>query len=295
MPNEHADSIQIARKYMDSLVIEGRVLGSIHPSSRVRILGTEFETPVMTAALSHLKDGMKIYAEGAAMAGAFCSIGIGSVEEMKEVASAGGRIMKVIKPYADREEIFSRIRCAEENGYFAVGMDVEHATNSDDDEDSFVAGFQMKQPTLEELQEYVSCTRLPFFFKGALSVQDALTAKKLGAAGVILGHHNSLMKWAIPPVKLLPDIRKAVGDDFILIADGGIEDGFDAFKALARGADLISVGKPLMAAYMQNGAQCVADTIGTFTKQLKAMLLRTGSPDPAHIDPSVVHEAYWLK
>ena len=128
-----------------------------------------------------------------------------------------------------------------------------------------------------------------------LHLQDAVRAKELGCAGVILSHHNGLMRWAAPPYMLLPEIRKAVGDDFLLIADGGIQDGFDAFKVLALGADLVCVGRALMPAYDENGAEGVAQVISAMTDELKAMMVRTGASDPEHIDPSVIHYAPWLK
>ena len=290
-----ADSIQIARQYLDSLVVESRIIGAEHPTSAVTVLGMTFDTPIMTGALSHLKRGMAGLAEGANMAGALCSVGMGELESLSEVLATGARVIKVIKPYADPEEIFSRIRFAQEHGAVGVGMDVEHAVNTDDDADSVVAGCQMKLPTLRELKQYIDSTDLPFFIKGALSVQDALHAKELGCAGVILSHHNGLMRWATPPYMLLPDIRKAVGKDFLLLADGGIEDGFDAFKALALGADLVCVSRALMPAYEEQGPAGVAQVIRTMTDQLKAMMVRTGSPDPRHIDPTVLHEALWLR
>ncbi len=292
--NKNSNSMDITRKYLDSLVIEGRILGSVHPSTKCTVLGMEFDTPVMGAALSHLKPGMAGYAEGLKMANAFCSVGMGDNEELGKVLATGAKVMKVIKPYADREEIFSRIRFAEENGAAAVGIDVEHATNSEDDQDSICAGFQLKQPTLEELKEYVASTKLPFFFKGVMSAKDALAAKEIGAAGVILSHHNNIFRCAAPHVWQLPEIREAVGPDFLLIVDGGIEDGYDAFKALARGADLVSVGRPFMPPYEEKGPEGVCEVVCEFTGQLRAMMLRTGSKDLGSIDPSVVREAYWL-
>ena len=292
--NKNSNSMDIARKYLDSLVIEGRILGSVHPSTKTSFLGMEFDTPVMGAALSHLKPGMAGYAEGLKKANAFCSVGMGENDDFEKVLATGAKVMKVIKPYADPEEIFSRIRFAEEHGAVAVGIDVEHATNSEDDQDSLVAGYQMKQPTLEELKTYVASTKLPFFFKGVMSAKDAVTAKEIGAAGVILSHHNNIFRCAAPHVFLLPEIRESVGPDFILIVDGGIEDGYDAFKALARGADLVSVGRPFMPPYEAEGPDGVAKTVEEFTNQLKAMMLRTGAKDLASIDPSAVREAYWM-
>ena len=295
MSNARADSIAIARQYLDSLVVEGRIIGAEHPSSRIRVLGADFETPIMTGALSHLKRGMAGLAEGAKLAGALCSVGMGDNDQLGETLATGAKVIKIVKPYADREAILSRLRFAEEHGALGVGMDVEHAINVEDDEDSVVMGLSMKLPAMDELRAYVSATRLPFFLKGALSVRDALRARELGCAGVILSHHNGLMRWAAPPYMLLPDIRRAVGSDFLLIADGGIEDGFDAFKALALGADLVCVGRALMPAYDEQGPEGVARVIRRMNGQLKAMMARTGSPDPRHIDPGVLHPAPWLR
>ena len=271
MANERklsGDSIALNRRYLDHLVVESRIVGAVHPSSACELFGCRFETPVTTGALSHLKAGM-------------------------EVMRTGAKVIKIIKPYADREEIFRRIACAEEHGAIAVGMDVEHSVNVRDDADSVVAGLQMKLPTLVELREYVQATRLPFVIKGALSVKDAMTCLELGCAGIILSHHNGLMRWAAPPAMLLPEIRKAAGDRLALIADGGIEDGYDAFKALALGADAVSVGRPLMPPLEENGAEGVAKVIREMTGELKAMMVRTGSPDVKHIDPGVIHEISW--
>ena len=282
------DSVRIARMYMDSLLVESRIVGAVRPDTAFRFLGETFEMPLMTAALSHLD--LVSMAEGAKQAGAPVSIGMGGNEEMGKVLATGAKVMKIIKPYADEREILSRIEYAEANGAIAVGMDVEHAVNVDDAEDSVVVGMQMKQPTLAELEKYIKATKLPFFIKGVLSARDAVKCRDLGAAGMILSHHNGLLRYAVPPVMILPEIRKAVGRDLIVIADGGIESGFDAFKALARGADAVTVGKALMGPLKEAGAEGVKDTLNKFAGQLRAMMIRTGTKDLKHMDPSVIHE-----
>ena len=286
------DSVRIARMYMDSLLVESRIVGAVRPDTAFRFLGETFEMPLMTAALSHLD--LVSMAEGAKQAGAPVSIGMGGNEEMGKVLATGAKVMKIIKPYADEREILSRIEYAEANGAFAVGMDVEHAVNVDDAEDSLVVGMQMKQPTLAELEKYIKATKLPFFVKGVLSARDAVKCRDLGAAGVILSHHNGLLRYAVPPVMILPEIRKAVGRDLTVIADGGIESGFDAFKALDRGADAVTVGRALMGPLKETGAEGVRDTLNKFAGQLRAMMIRTGTKDLKHMDPSVIHETMRL-
>ena len=291
---KNGDSIEINRRYLDHLLVEGRIVGAVHPETQITVFGHSFDTPIATAALSHLKCGMEAFAEGAEAAGALCFIGMGSNEEMIRVLKTGAKVIKIIKPYIDREEIFSRIECAEKNGAIAVGMDVEHAVNTRDDRDSFVAGHQMKLPTSDELKEYISATRLPFLIKGALSVRDALTCAELGCKGIILSRHNAIMRWAVPPAMILPDIRKAVGNQLLVIADGGIEDGFDAFKVMALGADAVSVGKALMKPLEEGGAPRMTKKIQEMNDELKAMMVRSGIKDIKHMDPTVIHSAAWL-
>ena len=282
------DSVRIARMYMDSLLVESRIVGAVRPDTSFCFLGNTFGTPIMTAALSHLD--LVSMADGAKQAGAGVSIGMGGNEEFGAVLATGAKVMKIIKPYADEKEILSRMEYAEAHGAVAVGMDVEHAVNTDDAEDSVVVGLQMKQPTLAELEKYIRSTRLPFFVKGVLSAADAVRCRDIGAAGAVLSHHNGLLRYAVPPVMILPEIRKAVGDGFILIADGGIESGFDAFKALARGADAVTMGKALMGPLKEKGAEGVRETLRKATAQLQAMMIRTGTPDLKHMDPSVIYE-----
>lgn len=282
------DSIRIAREYMDSLLVESRIIGAVRPDTRFEFLGELFETPIMTAALSHID--LAAMAEGAAKAGAPVSIGMGDNETMAAVLQTGAKVMKIIKPYADREKIFDRLRFAEENGAIAVGIDVEHSIHAGDPEDDNICGLQMKLPTMDELREYIGSTRLPFFIKGALSVRDAVRCAEIGCAGTILSHHNGLMRYAVPPVRLLPKIREVLGNKLLLIADGGMESGFDAFKALALGADAVTVGRPLMEPLKEKGAEGVREKIDEMTAQLAAMMYRTSSPDLKHIDPSVIWE-----
>ena len=71
-----ADSNAITRAYFDEILVEMRHLDAVVPDTTLELYGETFTTPVMMAALSHLKgqggqgDGMVQMAEGAKMAGA---------------------------------------------------------------------------------------------------------------------------------------------------------------------------------------------------------------------------------
>ena len=122
-----ASSKEITRAYFDSLLVEERLMDSVVPVTDLELYGKLFKTPIMTAALSHIgtfnpdmPSGMVQYAQGAAMAGAVHWIGMGSDEEFEAVVATGAETIRIIKPYADEEKIYTQIRCAEKNGALAV-------------------------------------------------------------------------------------------------------------------------------------------------------------------------------
>ena len=65
MSSKSGDSIQITRTYLDKLVVEGRIVGAVRPSTETTLFGKTVQTPIMTAALSHLQGGMAGLAKGA--------------------------------------------------------------------------------------------------------------------------------------------------------------------------------------------------------------------------------------
>ena len=69
-----SNSDKITRDFFDSLLLETRYLDSGLPSTKMELFGEVFDTPVMTAALSHLgntaPDGMITYAKAATQANA---------------------------------------------------------------------------------------------------------------------------------------------------------------------------------------------------------------------------------
>lgn len=84
---------RITRDFFDSLLLETRYLDSAVPSTGVRLFGHDFDTPVMTAALSHLHNttpgGMVIYAQGAAAANTLHWVGMESEQELEDILATG--------------------------------------------------------------------------------------------------------------------------------------------------------------------------------------------------------------
>ena len=286
-----SNSDKITRDYFDSLLIETRYLDADIPSTQMTLFGESFRTPVMTAALSHLhntaQDGMTVYARAAALSGAVHWVGMGSETELEEIVATGARTIKIIKPHADNQVVFRKIEHAVRVGCMAVGMDIDHAFNSEGGYDN-VFGLPMKAKTTEELTEFVQASGVPFVVKGVLSPHDAEKCLKAGCAGIVVSHHHGMVQYAVPPLMVLHDILSATGGSVPVFVDCGIESGMDAYKCLALGAKAVSVGRHLMP-LLKGGAEAVAQRIDEMTAELAGVMARTGVSSLDKMDSSIIH------
>lgn len=286
---------EMTRQYFDSLFLEQRLMDSCVPDTAFELYGKKFATPIMTAALSHLgtfhpdmPDGMVEYARGAALADAVHWIGMGSDEEFTNVAATGASTIRIIKPYADEEEIYRQIRHAEEQGALAVGMDIDHMFDMKGYADICV-GEEMAVKSSEDLKRYISSTKLPFIIKGVLSVRDAECCADIGVKGIVVSHHGGRLACAVPPLYVLPDIAAAVGAVMPIFVDCGICSGTDAYKALALGATAVSVGIHLIPFIGKGGGNAVAERINVMNDELRGVMAYTGVKDMRSFDAALVH------
>ena len=77
-------------------------------------------------------------------------------------------------------------------------------------------------------------------------------------------------------IDVLPGIRAAVGPDYPLIFDSGIEGGLDILRALALGADFVMLGRAFhygLAAFGERGA---AHVVHILREDLKSNLGQLG-------------------
>lgn len=285
------DSNRITREYLDSLLVETRLIGSVLPCTELELYGHTFSTPVMMAALSHLDscrpNGMVEMAKGAAAANAVMWAGMGEDTELEAITATGAKTIKIVKPYADEELIFHKLRHAENCGALAVGMDIDHAFGRGGDYDT-VLGYPMEAKSLEQLQRYCAATSLPFVVKGVLSVQDARYCLEAGAGGIVVSHHHGIQDYAVPPLRILPDIRKEVNGRIPVFVDCGISSGMDVFKAMALGASAASVGRKIMEYLHVSGAAGVEQAVHEMTGELATVMARTGTKNLLSFDSSVI-------
>ena len=285
------------RSYLDAIHVEMRVIDAVEPSLKTTIFGKEFASPIMMPAFSHLnkvgKDGrkpMQEYARAAKELNTLNWVGMEPDEEYAEIAAEGARTVRIIKPFADHSIILNQIRFAIEQGAIAVGVDIDHVPGTDGKYD-VVDGIPLGPVMLSDLKAFVKAAgTVPFVAKGVLSVQDAVKCKEAGCQAIIVSHHHGRIPFGIAPLMVLPRIKEALkGSGISIFVDCGIDSGYDAYKALALGADAVAVGRGILKPLLQQGSTGVKEKIQKMNEQLSELMMYTCVKDTRSFDASVLY------
>ena len=282
------DSNQLTRAYFDSILVEARYLDSAVPDLSMSLFGKTFASPIMIAAFSHLSGthpgGMVEMAKGAEMAGILNWAGMGDEDEFTRIRETGAETIKIVKPYADREKVFRYLKHAEKEGALAVGMDIDHSFDHKGYNDVCL-GMHMTPVTREELSSFVKATNLPFVVK----------CKDAGVSGILLSHHHGIQPYAVPPLAMLPRIKKAIGNSMEIFVDCSVDTGADVFKCLALGAKAVCVGRAILPSLHDEGAEGVKAYIEHMNDDLRALMARTCAKSLSEISADVLYDASTLK
>jgi len=138
-------------------------------------------------------------------------------------------------------------------------------------------GIMRDAPTWDDIAWLQQQTQLPIILKGITNPNDALKAKNMGLAGVVVSNHGGRTLDGLPAtIEMLPLIRERVGKDFILILDSGIRRGSDIFKAIALGADTVLIGRPQLHGLAVAGALGVAHMLRLFIEEFEITMALMG-------------------
>lgn len=276
-------------KWQDIFVNMDTICDNKTPDTTFCLFGHQFKYPIFAAPIGALKmhyggaysdlEYNDILIPGCAEAGIAAFTGDGVDPEVmkasaKMMNSINGIGIPTIKPW-NIEAVKEKLDILNQTNIFAVAMDIDGAGLPFLKEMNPNAGSK----PVEELREIISYAKMPFIIKGIMTVKGALKAAAAGAKAIIVSNHGGRVLGNCPSTaEVLPEIADAVGDQVVVLVDGGIRNGSDIFKALALGANAVLIGRPFVPMVYGGGKNGVK----VYVEKLGAELIDTMTMCGAH-------------
>jgi len=287
-------------------VIEPHYLAGVRtPDLTTSVLGSRLSLPVITApmgaqGLAHaLKEIPNV--KGTNEAGTLYVNTSVSHLSMEEIA-AGGSGPKWFQIYfpADRGYARELLQRAKASGFTAMVVTVDSTTFSNRERpvrlgivppnlgtgngiktpgiNPRTAGVQKVDLNWDDVAFCGEETGLPVLIKGVLTPAMAIEAVKRGCAGVWVSNHGGrAIDNSAPAITALPRVVNAVGGKAVIIVDGGFRRGQDVFRALALGADVVGLGRPVLYGMALGGAQGVQAVYARLKLELQMVMQLAGT------------------
>jgi 4-hydroxymandelate oxidase len=208
-----------------------------------------------------------------------------------EAAGYHGLVVTVDSPASGRMDIDPR-----EWLRFSQALELVHLPTLTDTHVPPLVRFEsMKDASLKfsDLVALQSRTKLPICLKGILSPSDAVLAASLGFQTLILSNHGGRrLDDEVSAIEMVMPVRLALdkaGHDIRLLADGGIRNGSDAFKAIALGADAVLVGRAPLWGLTAAGESGVARVLQRLDDELALTMKLAGCSMLAELTPDLLH------
>ncbi|MFC9766671.1 pre-mycofactocin synthase MftD [Rhodococcus jostii] len=129
----------------------------------------------------------------------------------------------------------------------------------------------------------------PFMLKGVMRIDDAKRAVDAGVTAISVSNHGGNNLDGTPaPIRALPAIAEAVGDQVEVLLDGGIRRGSDVVKAVALGARAVMIGRAYLWGLSANGQAGVENVLDVLRGGIDSALLGLGHSSIHDLTPSDV-------
>lgn len=295
----------------DMVDIVPRVLtGVLNPSTKTSILGIDIALPVIVApaaahGLAHVSAEAGT-ARGAAAAGTIMSVSNYASSTLADIAKAGKGAPQWFQLYLSKDDGFNRkiIQQAENLGYDAIILTVDAPIGGYRIRDvrndfkfplelpnvakttiktkgqgiSSVFAAAQNDLTPYDVMRVKAMTKLPVIVKGIQHPDDADIAIISGADAIWVSNHGGRQLDGAPGAfEMLPEIAGRVNKRVPIIFDSGIRRGQDVFKAIASGADVVAIGRPVIYGLALGGWRGVFDVFEWFEQDLKRVMWLAGA------------------
>ena len=292
----------------------------------ISILGETLSLPIGIAPSAFHKlmhqDGELATARAAGTAGTMMCLSIMSTVSLEEVADASsGPLWLQTYIFRDRSLTADLAARAKAVGYRALVLTVDTPVLGRRERDSrnqfeLPAGIEMRNlnlapavpgeyespmvrfikgqidPSLtwREVEWFVKTVQMPVFVKGVLHPEDARIAVKCGVSGIIVSNHGGRqLDGAIATLDALPEIVSAMQDKSLdIIVDGGIRRGTDILKAMALGAKMVLVGRPVLWGLAVDGEAGAHAVLELLRREFDTALALIGCPRAVDLNSDFV-------
>lgn len=270
------------------------------PDTGTTFFGVNLSLPVMaapiTGAVTNLGGAVdeleynRAVIRGCLGAGALAFVGDGATPDkykigIQAIEEADGMGVPIFKPRSDNGEVIKRIEAAEKARVVAMGIDIDAVVFK-----TMAMKNQSVGPkSIADLKYLISGTGLPFIFKGIMNIRDAVKAVEIGAHGIIISNHGGrVLDEMVGTMDVLEEIVREVKGHIRIMIDGGFRNGVDILKALALGAELVLIGRPVAIAAVGMGEKGVSFYFNTLKKDLQQAMILTGCQSLAEIDRDII-------
>ena len=143
--------------------------------------------------------------------------------------------------------------------------------------------------TWDDIDWLRSKVSLPLILKGVLDTEDAVLAKGAGVDCIWISNHGGRqLDSGLATLDVVSAIRRAVGPAYPLIIDGGVRSGTDVVKALALGANLVALGRPIVHGLIVGGDRGVHHLFNLLQEELISAMAHLGLTSIQEIDERAI-------
>ncbi len=126
----------------------------------------------------------------------------------------------------------------------------------------------------------------PFMVKGIGRADEARRAADAGATAISVSNHGGNNLDSAPaPIRVLPEVIAAVGDQIEVVMDGGIRRGSDVVKAVALGAKAVMIGRAYLWGLAANGQAGVENVLDVLRMGIDSTMVGMGKTSIHELEP----------
>lgn len=216
----------------------------------------------------------------------------GATKEMLDDAKAHGA--EVIVLTADAT-VGGYREADKRNGFtFPVGLPIVPYEDGKDQTMDNVYKSAKQSLSPADIDFIKSYSGLPVYVKGVQTAEDTEVAIRSGADGIWVSNHGGRqLDGGVASFDALQVVAKATRKRVPIVFDSGVRRGMHVFKALASGADLVAIGRPVIYGLALGGSQGVEAVFKELENEFLIAMQLTGSHNIDEVKKTVLLDNHY--